>query len=329
MSSEATTPAATGTANDGEITVQVKCSNDTKYPITIASSATVLELKQALSTPSDCPPERQRLIYSGRVLKDGETLHSYKIGDGHTVHMVKGAATTGAAGASRSATGASATTMGSNATPGATATSTNTNNNNMNDAMEALRNAMMGGGMGGMGGQNTGASPGMNPFMSGDFGGGNMPPVDPAMSARMLQNPAFMRMFTEMMSQPEFQEMMTSMNPMMNTPEARAAMQSPEFQQMMSNPEMLSQMMGMMPSMMPGAAIGQGMGPGAGMGLGAFGQNMGTNPADNTPPEERYADQLRQLTEMGFWDAEQNLRALVASGGNVNRAVEMLLSGNV
>jgi ubiquilin len=83
-------------ASDGDkITVQIKCSNDTKYPISIARSATILELKQALVEPADCPVERQRLIYSGRVLKNEETVQSYKIGDGHIVHMVKGAATTG------------------------------------------------------------------------------------------------------------------------------------------------------------------------------------------------------------------------------------------
>jgi ubiquilin len=195
------------------------------------------------------------------------------------------------------------------------------------DPMEAFRNAMMGA-MGGAPGTTNTMPGGMNPFMSGNFGAG-MPPVDPATSARMLQNPAFMRMFAEMMSQPEFQEMMTSMNPMMNTPEARAAMQSPEFRQMMSNPELLSQLMGMMPSMMPGLAMGQDVN------TNIFGQSTddgnttNTNTVSNVPPEERYAEQLRQLNEMGFWDAEQNLRVLVAAGGNVNRAVEMILGGNV
>lgn len=55
---------------------------------------TVLELKQKLSTTeyADVPAERQRLIYSGRVLKDPDALSTYKIKDGNTVHMVKGAA---------------------------------------------------------------------------------------------------------------------------------------------------------------------------------------------------------------------------------------------
>ncbi len=45
-------------------------------------------------------------------------------------------------------------------------------------------------------------------------------------------------------------------------------------------------------------------------------------------PEQLYASQLSQLQEMGFLDPQENVRALVAVGGNVNAAVERLL-GNL
>ena len=51
-------------------------------------------------------------------------------------------------------------------------------------------------------------------------------------------------------------------------------------------------------------------------------------PADNRPPEDRYADQLRQLNEMGFHSFDQNVAALRRSGGDVQGAIEQLLSGN-
>lgn len=78
---------------DQQITFNVKSSADQKFIITIATSATILDLKQKLSTDefAAIPPERQRLIYSGRVLKDSDTVASCKIKDGNTVHMVKGA----------------------------------------------------------------------------------------------------------------------------------------------------------------------------------------------------------------------------------------------
>ena len=49
---------------------------------------------------------------------------------------------------------------------------------------------------------------------------------------------------------------------------------------------------------------------------------------DAVPPEQLYASQLTQLTEMGFIDTQENIRALSAVGGNVHMAVERLL-GNL
>lgn len=49
-------------------------------------------------------------------------------------------------------------------------------------------------------------------------------------------------------------------------------------------------------------------------------------PPDNRPPEERYADQLRQLNDMGFYDFDRNIAALRRSGGSVQGAVEHLLN---
>jgi ubiquilin len=49
-------------------------------------------------------------------------------------------------------------------------------------------------------------------------------------------------------------------------------------------------------------------------------------PADTRPPEERYAEQLRQLNDMGFYEFERNIEALRRSGGSVQGAVEYLLT---
>ncbi|KAF9975598.1 Ubiquilin-4 [Actinomortierella ambigua] len=43
------------------------------------------------------------------------------------------------------------------------------------------------------------------------------------------------------------------------------------------------------------------------------------------PPEERFQTQLARLRDMGFSDDSRNVRALLASGGNVDSAVEWLL----
>lgn len=61
--------------------------------------------------------------------------------------------------------------------------------------------------------------------------------------------------------------------------------------------------------------------------LSGFGGAGATSPADSRPPEERYASQLQSLRDMGFTNAQQNVRALLASGGDVQAAVEYILSG--
>lgn len=68
----------------------------------------------------------------------------------------------------------------------------------------------------------------------------------------------------------------------------------------------------------PFAAFGGGAG-------GAGGSASPPPPADNRPPEERYADQLRQLNDMGFYDFDQNVAALRRSGGSVQGAIDQLL----
>ena len=84
----------TAGAEDTPITFTVKSSTDAKFTLTLPISTPVADLKQKLSTAeyADTPADHQRLIYSGRVLKDNDTLATYKIKDGHTIHLVKSAA---------------------------------------------------------------------------------------------------------------------------------------------------------------------------------------------------------------------------------------------
>jgi ubiquilin len=80
--------------DDVQVTFNVKAANDQKHVLTLATATTVADLKAKLAAPefADISADRQRLIYSGRVLKDHDTLASVKIKDGHTIHLVKGAA---------------------------------------------------------------------------------------------------------------------------------------------------------------------------------------------------------------------------------------------
>ena len=68
---------------------------------------------------------------------------------------------------------------------------------------------------------------------------------------------------------------------------------------------------------------GLGMGGGNPFGMGGA---ASPQPPDNRAPEDRYADQLRQLNDMGFYEFERNVEALRRTGGSVQGAVEYLLT---
>ena len=60
-------------------------------------------------------------------------------------------------------------------------------------------------------------------------------------------------------------------------------------------------------------------------GLPDFGSQQQTPVTPSEPPEVRFRDQLVQLEEMGFSEKPANVRALLATGGNVQAAIEYLL----
>jgi len=62
-------------------------------------------------------------------------------------------------------------------------------------------------------------------------------------------------------------------------------------------------------------------------GFGGAGAGAPAPVADARPVEERFQVQLQQLNDMGFSNATQNIRALLATGGNVHAAIEYILGG--
>lgn len=46
-------------------------------------------------------------------------------------------------------------------------------------------------------------------------------------------------------------------------------------------------------------------------------------------PEVRFQQQLEQLNSMGFVNREANLQALIATGGDINAAIERLLGSQL
>ncbi|KAJ1987653.1 hypothetical protein H4R33_002781 [Dimargaris cristalligena] len=391
-----------------EITISIKSSNESAFPVTFDPETTTVEqLKAKVAESSDTPPDRQRLIYSGRVLKDHELMSSYKIADSHTIHLVKGSSRAAPPSASVSAgRGDSAASTAAPLGGGASAAQENPLEAYMRSMAMNPPPSMGGAGGGGLppfvGGFGAGAGAGaggLPPFMGAGGGAPSMEQMNAIMS-----DPHYRQMMEQVFSNPQIMESM------LNSPQM-AGMMTPAMRQMMSDPEFMRSIMdpGFMRGMMALQGL-QGMGGGAnpnpfgGAGAGGnlynpwastaastspptsntsghdnnnsspnsnfsgtspnpaspnhrgndpsaalannpflallnpalaagfnpgSGAAMGTSPnpaATQEPPEVRFQVQLQQLNEMGFYDASQNIRALLASGGDVNAALEYLFA---
>ena len=80
-----------------KIKISIKQSSGDTFDVEVAPEATVLELKTECATKMETmKAEEMRLIYKGKILKDEQTLDSYKITDGMVVHLVKGKSAAGA-----------------------------------------------------------------------------------------------------------------------------------------------------------------------------------------------------------------------------------------
>uniref|UniRef100_A0A1J3GX58 Ubiquitin domain-containing protein DSK2b n=1 Tax=Noccaea caerulescens TaxID=107243 RepID=A0A1J3GX58_NOCCA len=171
---------------------------------------------------------------------------------------------------------------------------------------------------------------------------------DASQMNQFLQNPAMSQMMQSLLSNPEYMNQIMSLNPQLrslmdSSPQVREMMQNPEFLRMLSSPAAMQQMMTLQQSLLSGnrnttnqvpgqtgaATTGTGNNGGLDLLMNMFGSLgagglTGANQS-NVPPEELYATQLQQLEEMGFFDRAENIRALRATNGNVNAAIERLL----
>ncbi|KAI5859549.1 ubiquitin-domain-containing protein [Durotheca rogersii] len=209
--------------SDPQITFKVRTSGEAQYTITIAESATVSDLKQRLAGPDyeNIPVERQRLIYSGRVMKNEEPLSTYKIKSGNSIHLVKSAAS--------NPTPAPASSSTSSSTPAVPQIPTNMAAGTANNPLAGLTGARY-----------AGLTNLPSADMFGPDGGmvGSM--MDEEQLANMLSNPQVAQQMNEMMNNDAFIDMMIQSNPMLrNNPNAREIVRSPLFRQMITNPDAL------------------------------------------------------------------------------------------
>lgn len=164
------------------------------------------------------------------MLKDPETLESYKIKSGHTVHLVKGAASSSAAGAASSSAAAAAPTATGAAANTPSSFSTGTGSFNPLADLTGARYA-------GYGAQ----LPDMSMFGP-DGGMGAMPNEDEL--ENMMSNPMFQQSMNELLRNPQMMDYLIEQSPQLRGmgPQVRQMMQSEQFRAMLTNPQMMRQM---------------------------------------------------------------------------------------
>lgn len=174
---------------------------------------------------------------------------------------------------------------------------------------------------------------------------------NPDLAAQMmLNNPLFA-------GNPQLQEQMRQQLPtflqQMQNPDTLSAMSNPRAMQALLQIQqglqtLATEAPGLIPGFAPGLAAGNSGGP-AGTTAPSTAPNEDTNPQGGTAepghqqfiqqmlqalagvnpqlqsPEVRFQQQLEQLSAMGFLNREANLQALIATGGDINAAIERLL----
>ena len=63
-------------------------SNELSVTLDASKELKVLDLKKEIHKKINLEPQRQRLIFQGKALKDNDTLKSYKIEDNQVIHLV-------------------------------------------------------------------------------------------------------------------------------------------------------------------------------------------------------------------------------------------------
>jgi len=173
---------------------------------------------------------------------------------------------------------------------------------------------------------------------------------------QLMQNPAIQGYMRQVMSDPQLMQQMISSNPMMqqmvnSNPQMQQMLSNPQFLQMMTDPSTINAALQMQSGMQqlqrniggtpsasssPSSASSSSTSPSTSstpapsmdMFSQMFTQMMSgqQQQAQQTDWAQVYSVQLQQMQDMGFINREANLAALRATDGNVNAAVERLLS---
>ncbi|XP_071327066.1 ubiquilin-4-like [Trachinotus anak] len=345
------------------IVIAVK-SPQGKEEITISDDSTVAKFKEEVSKRFKATQDQLVLIFTGKILKDADTLKHHGIKDGHTVHLVIKTAPKATGGSASQTTSSSAPPQQNSSSTNPTVADQTRGGTSQTPTQPA--NAMSGlGDLSGLLGLGMGSS--------------NIMELQQQVQRQLMSNPQMLSqimgnpLVQNMMSNPDLMRQMFAGNPQMqqlmdqnpdvsrmfNNPDLMRQMQNPQTLSMLTNPRAMqaltqiqqglqtlqAEVPGFMSSLSPqgltvppttGGSVPQENPPSSATASGSspsqqqLMQQMLQMFAGGGPslqnPEVRFQRQLDQLNAMGFINREANLQALIATGGDVNAAIERLLA---
>lgn len=296
--------------------ISVKTSKGEVYAIdTDGKESTVQQLKEKIEEKVNVPISKIRLIHVGKLLKNEETLSSYNLEEGSTVHLV--IPNTEKAPTEKTPQQEKDTNTHSSLASDRTSTGT------------SAYTPFPGAGVSGAAGHNPF---GLDPAaMKGFSDMSNQDGMQAMMHSKMkelMKNPEQMKMIME-----------ASLS-MQNIPEQTKAMMRDninKFSEMAkTNPEQFEVFINHIldnPNM-SNLYMGQGMG-GFGGQAPSFSAEAPNRGSSNLPPgvpsfnrEEalrKYSSELQELQQIGYSDVEMNLVALVCTEGDLTKAVNLIM----
>jgi ubiquilin len=194
-----------------QITITLKSTAE-NHKISVAENSTIGKVKEVLSQKINQPVEKICLIFSGKILKDHETLQTYGIKDAMAIHMVI-----------RASGGTSSASSASNLTPGRSAASSAPSTTNSSTPTTTATPSQQ---------QIPGMPPGMNMETARQL-------MDSPFMQRMMNNPEILR---NMIGNNEHVQGLIRDNPeighLLNDPEVIR-----QTMEMIRNPNMFNEMM--------------------------------------------------------------------------------------
>ncbi|UKK00861.2 ubiquitin-related chaperonin [Theileria orientalis] len=198
------------------LNITIKVSGGDTFTLEVEPEMTVLQLKEKCAEKADATPDKQRLIFKGRIIKDDESLSALNVEDGNTIHLVRSGF------------------KPASATPQPAPTTAQT------APQPAAQTNPMATGAAGQNaygyGNNMFGSDFVSQFLQNP--GDGLGELNPQSAAALLESPFVQEMMTQISSNPDLLRTLIQSSPYL-----QPMMQNPVFAQMLNNPELLRTLM--------------------------------------------------------------------------------------